>query len=55
MIIEDIIYLNGAYSWKGNGLFVFRLAIEGLRYVYPPEVELYRRWALCAMREVGSN
>jgi hypothetical protein len=22
MIIEEIIFLNGAYSWKKNGLFV---------------------------------
>lgn len=27
-----------------------RLTIEGLRYVYPPEVELYRRWAPSALR-----
>ena len=27
-----------------------RPTIEGLRYVYPPEVELYRRWAPCVLR-----
>jgi len=53
MIIKEIIFLNGACSQKGNGLFCFshlmpcasRFTIEGLRYVYPPKP--WRRQALC--------
>ena len=48
MIIKEIIILNGAYSWKGNGLLFWPYALRSkVRYVYPPKVELYRRWALC--------
>jgi len=42
MIIEEIIYLKGAYSRKGNGLFVFR----PLRLT-PHDLRL--RMTLCSM------
>ena len=51
MIIKEIIFLNGACSWKGNGLLFWPYALRSkVLYVYPPEGELYLRRALPVLR-----